>query len=112
MLKACLDFGLTEEWFWNSTPLEIERAVESKQRIIEKERQEKAVYLYRLADLVGFSFGRLYGGKMPNIEEAFPNTFDAEELAEARQAQVMAESEARFLQWANSLNAFMKEEGG
>ena len=42
MLEDALDYGITEEQFWDMTFAEIKRAVDSKIRVMKREAREKA----------------------------------------------------------------------
>ena len=85
---------------------EIERAIESKKRIEKRQEQEKASFDYLLADLIGRSISRLYSAtaKFPSIEEAYPNIFNAVEIANRQQEQKINLSALRFRQFAQSYN--------
>lgn len=85
---------------------EVTRAIESRQRVRRIEAQEKASYIYILADLVGVSMARLYKNsvKYPEISEVFPSLFDSEEIQEKKQAKNNEASVVRFLQFAQTHN--------
>jgi hypothetical protein len=61
------------------TLAEVNRAIESKQRVQKREQQEKASFDYILADLIGRSVARVYSSsnKLPAIEEVYTSIFDA-----------------------------------
>ena len=108
MLDKALDYGITEEQFWDMTFAEIERAVNSKVRILKLQAQEKATYDYILAQLITKGVSRVLGDKsnFPSIEEAYPGIFDevvAERKAKAEE-QKMNLSALRFKQFAQSYN--------
>ena len=85
---------------------ELERAIDSKKRIEKRKEQEKASFDYILADLIGRSISRLYSAsaKLPTLEEAYPNVFDAVEIASRQQEQKDNLSVLRFKQFAQSYN--------
>lgn len=94
------------------TIAEIERAVESKKRVMVLEARERASADYTLADLIGLSVSRIYSSsqKMPDIGEVYPSLFDTEEIEE-RKRELKAEASAiRFKQFATSFNKKFKEE--
>lgn len=93
------------------TLAEIQRAVESKKRILEREARERASYDYILADLIGRSIGRIYSAssKYPDISEVYPNIFKAEEVEKAKSAKRAELSAIRFKQFAKFHNDRFKE---
>lgn len=112
-LESALDFGITEYDFWNMTIAELERAINSKRRLLKIKAQEQASYDYILADLVGKSVARIYSSanKMPEISEAYPSLFDSKEIQEKKQAQQAELSAARFKQFAQFHNKKYEEVG-
>lgn len=91
---------------------EIERAIESKQRIQKREQQEKASFDYILADLIGRSVARIYSksNKYPSIEEVYTSVFDAKEMQERKEAKTAELSALRFKRFAQAYNnKFNKE---
>ena len=112
MLDRALDYGITEDQFWDMTFAEIERAVNSKVRILKLQAQEKATYDYILAQLITKGVSRVLGDKsnFPSIEEAYPGVFDdviAERKTKAEE-QKMNLSALRFKQFAQSYNSNFK----
>lgn len=88
------------------TLAEVERAVESHQRIQMREARKRANFDYILADLIGRSVGRIYSSttNMPDISAAYPQLFSNEEVEEQR-AQRQAElSSIRFRLFAKAHN--------
>lgn len=106
-----MDYGITEECFWNMTLAEAIRAVESKKRIQRIEAQEKASYDYLLADLIGRSIARLQSSanRMPSLEEAYPTLFETAEIEEQKQQKQDEISAIRFKQFAQAFNSKYKE---
>lgn len=90
---------------------ELTRAIASKKRVMKIEAQEKASYDYLLADLIGRSVGRLYNStnKMPEISEAYPTLFDANEINEKKKQKQAELSALRFKQFTQSYNKKFKE---
>jgi hypothetical protein len=111
ILDNALDWGIPESDFWDMTLAE--RLFESKRRMKKQKTQEQAYFDYQLADLIGVSVGRIYNKstKMPSIEEAYPNIFDAEKMQEEKQEKQDELSAARFKQFAEAFNKkFGKED--
>lgn len=112
-MDNALDWGVSEADFWSMTLAELERLFESKRRMKKQKAQEQAYFDYQLADLIGISVGRIYNKstKMPSIEEAYPNIFDAKKMQEEKQKKQDALSAARFKQFAEAFNKkFGKED--
>lgn len=111
-LDNALDYGITEFDFWNMTLAEINRAVESKKRVHQMESQERAIFDYKLADLIGRSIARIHSSSshMPPIHEAYPSIFVAEEVEDKIQEKKDEMSVLRFRQFAQSYNKKFKED--
>lgn len=112
-LDNALDYGITEEQFWNMTLAELSRAVASKIRVRKLEAREKASYDHILGQLIGIACGRAFGSvkqEYPSLDTAYPSLFASKEL-QARQSEQKAEISAlRFKQFAESFNKkFHKE---
>lgn len=109
-----LDYGITEFDYWNMTIAELNRAIESKQRIKRIEDQEKATFDYTLANLIGKSISRIYSSSAtyPDISEVYPSLFDSEEIQEQKQKQKDELSILRFKQFAQAHNSKRSEEVG
>ncbi|MBE6782973.1 MAG: hypothetical protein E7536_03060 [Ruminococcaceae bacterium] len=110
-LDVALDCGINEFDFWNMTIPELQRSINSYNRIKKREAQEKATYDYLLADLIGRSVSRIYSSSntMPEISEAYPTLFDSEEIKQKKQAKQAELSVLRFKHFANSYNQKFKE---
>ena len=93
------------------TLAEVNRAVESKQRVQKREQQEKASFDYILADLIGRSVARIYSkaNKFPEIEEIYTSIFDAKELQEQKETKQAELSALRFKQFAQAYNKKFEE---
>lgn len=105
-LDNALDYGLTEEEFWNMTLAELERYIDSKKRMQKAQAQEKASFDYTLAELIGRSVARIYSSSnhMPDISEVYPQLFDSKEVEEKKREQKAELSALRFKQFATSFN--------
>jgi hypothetical protein len=110
LLDLALDYGISEFDFWDMTLEENIRAITSRQRVAKKEAEEKAMYDYVLADMIGRSIARVYSkdAKLPEIYEAYPTLFDEEEIEEARHQKKMEEAAKRFTELAASFNEKFK----
>lgn len=90
------------------TPGEISRAIESKNRIIRIEAQEKATYDYIQATLIVKGISICLGDKsaFPSVHDAYPGIFDDVVQAKSEEIeQKKAElSVLRFKQFAQSYN--------
>lgn len=105
-----MDYGITENEYWDMTLAEAIRAIESKKRIAKREAQEKASYDYILADLIGRSVARIYSSSstMPTLMEAYPSIFDDEEIKAQQQKKKDDLSTIRFRQFAEAFNKRFK----
>jgi hypothetical protein len=95
------------------TLAEVNRAIESKQRVQKREQQEKASFDYILADLIGRSVARVYSSsnKLPAIEEVYTSIFDTKEISEKKEAKNAEISALRFKQFAQAYNKKFEEVG-
>lgn len=93
------------------TIAELERAIESKKRVMKREAQERATYDYILGDLIGRSVARIHNSKnqYPQIYEIYPSLFDAETINEEKRNKQAELSALRFKQFAHSYNKNFKE---
>ena len=110
-LDNALDYGISENEFWNMTLSELTRAIESKKRVDKVRLQEKANFHYILANLIGKSISRIYSSsnKMPDISEVYPTLFDSKEIEEKKQENKNKLSALRFKQFADSFNSKFKK---
>lgn len=112
MLDNALDYGITEERFWNMTLAEIKRAIESAIRVKKIETQERATYDYILAHLITKGVMKSMGDKSnyPTIEEAYPGIFN--DITVEKQAKINEQknnlSAIRFKQFTQSYNKRFK----
>lgn len=111
-LDTALDYGLTEQQFWESTIGELTRLFKSKRRVEREQHQIKATFDYALADLIGRSIARVYNSSntMPEISEVYPTLFDSEEVKQKRQEKQAELSALRFKQFAQSFNQKFNKE--
>lgn len=112
-LDSALDWGISEDRFWDMTIAELIRQIDSIKRIRQRELQEKAHFDYKLADLIGVSISRVYNSAntMPDISQVYPTIFDSEEVEAIKCRQQDELSALRFKQFASSFNQrYTKEE--
>lgn len=93
---------------------ELERSINSKLRVDKRKSQEKAIFDYILADVIGRSIARLHmteesENPFPSVEEVYPTLFDEDNQAaqekEEQKAKVRDELSAlRFKLFADSFN--------
>lgn len=110
-LDTALDYGISEEQFWNMTFAELDRYIQSQNRRKKAEAQERATFDYLLADLMGRSVARIYSSSntMPDISEVYPTIFDSQQIKEQKQVKKDELSILRFKQFANFHNNRIKE---
>ena len=91
-----LDTDLRELDFWEMTPAEVNRAIESKNRRRKIEAKEKASFDYILANLIGKNISIVLNGKgeLPPIREVYTGLFDEE--TEEQKEQVETQKANRF----------------
>lgn len=111
MLNNALDYGISEEAFWNMTFAELDRLVASKKRMEKYRAQERATYDYILAATIGraFAAGMDNKAKFPEIYEVYPSLFDREERENQKKEQSNQLSALRFKQYADFHNKKFKE---
>jgi hypothetical protein len=113
MLDNALDFGLTEEQFWDMTIGELDRFISSQKRREEHRLKERATMDYTHALLIGRAMqGNSEEHPFPELCEVYPGLF-AEELRkrEEEKSKLQAELSAiRFIQFAKSFNSKFDEE--
>ena len=112
MLVSSLDIGIAEKDFWEMTPAEIVRAIESYNRVKRIEAQERASNDYVLANLIVRGVSITLGDKTPypTIYDAYPGLFD--DLAKKQEEKIQERknelSALRFRQFAQSYNENFK----
>lgn len=113
MLDNALDCGITEFDFWNMTIAELERAVESKNRVIQREAKQRATFDYIHALLIGKALAKTMSSSatFPEIYEAYPTLFDDVNGKEKQQEQKAQLSALRFIKFAQSHNQNFKGGG-
>ena len=111
MLNNALDYGITEQEFWDMTFAELDRMVASKQRMEKFKAREKAVYDYIHASLIGKAFASCMDNKakFPEVYEAYPSLFNDEEFKAQREEINNQLSALRFKQFASSHNRRWQE---
>jgi hypothetical protein len=112
-LDNALDYGITEEQFWNMTIGELRRAVRSKLRVRKLEAQQKASFDYTLAQSIGRACGMAFGtvkSEFPDIGSVYPTLFDSEEIKRKKQERQAELSALRFKQFAESFNQKFNKE--
>lgn len=112
-LESALDYGITEDTYWDMTLAEVIRAIKSKKRQEKAKAMEKASFDYIQAELIGRSIARLYSSsaRMPQIQEVYPSLFDNEEIEKQRQQKKMELSVLRFKTFAQTYNKKYEEVG-
>lgn len=85
---------------------EIERAIESYNRVEKQKAQERASYDYILADLIGRSIGRIYSSAntMPEISAVYPTLFNTKDIEEQKAVKRAELSAIRFKHFAETYN--------
>lgn len=110
MLINVLDIGIKENEFWEMTVGEVNRAVESYNRVRQRKLQDRASLDYALAALIGKHVSIVLGDKsgVPDIKTVYPTLFnDDNELKEREEKlakQKLELSALRFKQYAQFHN--------
>lgn len=86
------------------TIAELVRAIESKKRARLNDLRDRAQFDYIMADLIGLSVSRIYGGKYPSLLDSYPSLFDNEEYKIQQEEKKNELSALRFKQFVNSYN--------
>lgn len=113
MLDNALDWGLSEEEFWNMTIGELDRYVSSRQRQEKHKLKERATMDYTHALLIGRAVkGSDEEHPFPDLYEVYPQLFFEEvKQKEERESELRAELSAiRFIQFAESFNSKFDKE--
>ena len=89
---------------------EIKRKIESCRRVRLMETKQQAQLDYILADAIGRSVARIYGGsaKYPPLYEMYPSLFDDEEYKRQEEERRNELSAIRFRQFADNFNKRFK----
>ena len=100
LLLKCLEAGITEEFFWNSTYGEMLRYMTAYSNRLLRERQDRASFDYQLSNLIGISVSRLFSSDshFPDLYEAYPTIFEKPSEAEESYAKAM-ELKARMMEY-------------
>lgn len=106
LLIKCLEAGITEEFFWNSTYGEMLRYMKAYSNRLLRERQDRAFFDYQLSNLIGISVSRLFNsnGKFPEIHEAYPSIFEPPSQEELMNLEAM-KMKARMIEYTEHHNA-------
>ena len=99
-LETALVYGISETEFWTMTIAELQRAIEAKQKVEKLNLKQKAIYDYKLANLIAIGFAN----KLPEIWEMYPTLFDSEEEIQKREQKQAELSALRFINFAESFN--------
>ena len=99
-LDTALMYGISEFDFWNMTIAELSRALKIKQKVEKLELKQKAIYDYKLANLIAIGFAN----RLPDIWEMYPTLFDSEEEIQKREQKQAELSALRFINFAESFN--------
>ena len=93
------------------TLAEVERYMLSYQRREEKRLKEKAMFDYKMADLIGFSVGRIWSKDLryPEIFEIYPTIYPKDEVIEQRERIRMENSIQRLKSFVNKHNKKIEE---
>lgn len=114
LLNNALDCGIKEVEFWDMTFAEVNRAIQSRNRVFKQQEKEKANYDYVLASLIVKGVSITLGSKQsfPTIQEAYAGVFEDQEEKEQEAIQEQKDklSALRFLQFAQSYNNKFKKE--
>lgn len=110
MLCNALDCGINERDFWEMTFAELDRVVESYNRVQKREAKEKASFNYILALLIGRAVAQTMSkdATFPEIHEVYPTLFDAKQIEAERQTARDTASVVRFKLFAQNYNKNLK----
>ena len=92
------------------TLAEVKRRVESFRRVKLNDMKQQAQFDYILADAIGRSVARIYGGgaKYPSLYEMYPTLFSDEEYKRQEEERINELSAIRFKQFADNYNKRFK----
>lgn len=106
LLIRCLEAGITEEFFWNSTYGEMLRYMKAYSNRLHRERQDRAFFDYQLSNLIGISVSRLFSSdsSLPDISDVYPGIFEPPSEEELMAQEVM-KMKARMIEYTEQHNA-------
>lgn len=106
LLIRCLEAGITEEFFWNSTYGEMLRYMKAYSNRLQRERQDRAFFDYQLSNLIGISVSRLFSSdsSLPEISDVYPGIFEPPS-EEDLMAQEVMRMKARMIEYTEQHNA-------
>ena len=111
-METSLDADIKEAAFWEMTPAELGRAIESFNRRKKLELQNKASFDYIQANMIIKGVSIVLGDKshLPSIEETYPSLFTEHMFQEQEKIQQRKDelSALRFKQFAQSYNERFK----
>lgn len=84
---------------------EVIRAVEAKQKVEKQDLRTKAIFDYKLANLISIGFAN----KLPDIWDMYPTLFNSEEEIQKREQKQAELSALRFINFAESHNRKIAE---
>lgn len=106
-LEATLDAGIGAREFWEMTWGEIVATVQSRARVMEIERKERASMDYVAATLTGRAIAvACFGGEFPALREAYPGLFPELEQPHKQDWRIAKE---RLLKFAAGRNGRRRE---
>jgi hypothetical protein len=106
LLIRCLEAGITEEFFWNSTYGEMLRYMKAYSNRLHRERQDRAFFDYQLSNLIGISVSRLFSSdsSLPDISDVYPGIFEPPSEEELMTQEIM-KMKARMIEYTEQHNA-------
>lgn len=99
--------------FWDMTLAEVLRALESNMRVSKSQMKAQARMDYTLANLIGYSVGRIHNkaNQMPSIYDSYPHLFNEDEDEQAIEERMTERSAINFLEFARAFNKKFEEVG-
>lgn len=102
-----------EKDYWDMTLAEVERYLQSYQRREDIRMKEKAMYDYKLADMIGVSISRIFAKgnpRYPEIYEVYPGIYEKDFIEERKEQAKINKSIERLQQFADKHNKKLIEE--